>query len=166
MGFKNKPQYQSLSWCCNFLLAILCAIIFGFNVYFNGSLACPKIFRHYANYTPNEVMHHYMTQITLGSYLYWLWGAVYAIMIMWFIYVFYLLLCRVSCSRDNKIPLFSGFFWFLFIIVNLLNSLWLYLFVHHHILISGIILLTTTVMLYALNILAYRLCFVDIVESK
>lgn len=166
MGFKNKPQYQSLGWCCDFLLATICAVVFAINVYFNGSLACPHMVHHYANNTPNQVMHKHMTQITLGSCLYWIWGVTYAILILWFLYVFYLLLCRQSCSRNNKTPLFSGLFWFLFIIVNLLCSVWLYLFVHNNILISGIVLLTLTVISYVLNILAYHSCSYEENENE
>lgn len=165
MGFKSKPRYQSLNWCCNLFLALLCIVTFVLNAYYNGSLVCPHMYHHYANHTPNNIMNEYMTQVTIGSCLYWIWGVVYALLITWFIYVFYLLMCRQLCSQDNKMPLFSGFFWFLFIIINLLSSLWLYLFVHDHILISGIILLTLMILLYALNMLACRHC-IDMESNK
>jgi hypothetical protein len=107
-----------------------------------------------------------MTQITPATWVIIVWPVLYGLLIIWFIYVFYLLMCRQLCSRDNKSSLFPGLFWFLFIVVNILNAIWLYLFVHHNMLISGIILLILIVMLYVLNMMAYRVCWQEVTYNS
>jgi len=146
------------------MLALFCAITFFIDLYFNVALVERNHFYHdsYDNKTPEAAIHKYMTQITPASWLVFVWVVIYAAFILWFLYVFYLLICRQLCSRDNKSPLFPSLFWFLFIIVNVLNAVWLSLFSHDDMIVSGIVLLILTVTLYALNIMAYRACWFDI----
>jgi len=115
------------------------------------------------NDKPCKVFREHMTQITPASWVFSVWLILSGIFIVWFLYVFYLLICRQSCSRDNKSPLFSGIFWFLFIMVNVLNAISSHLFINDHILISGIILLILVITLYVLSSLAARVALFDAV---
>lgn len=159
MVFKNKQNFQSVSWCCNLFLALLCAGLFAFDIYFSIALSSPHMTsHHYGHHTVLYVMHQYWTQISPGTWFCYVWAVLYGILIIWFIYVFYLLMCRQSCSRNKNPSLFSGFFWFLFIIVNALNPVWLYLLVRQKILISGIVLLVKIIVLDVLNLAALQTC--------
>jgi len=86
----------------------------------------------------------------------------YISLIVWFLYVFYLMMCRQLCTRDMKSPLFPSIFWFLFCIVHILNAVWLYLGLRHNIVISGIVLLVLTIILYVLWMMSCRVCWIDI----
>jgi hypothetical protein len=103
-----------------------------------------------------------MTQLTPTMWSMIIWPILYGLIAIWFLYVFYLLMCRQLCSRDNKASLFPAMFWFLFIIANVVNGVWLYLYMHHDMLVSGIVLLVLNVILYALCLMAYRVCWHDV----
>jgi len=165
MVFKNKPHFQRISWCCTLFLAVVCLAVYAVDLYFNIALTHRNWMHHdYAKtkVTPEHIINEYMTQITPARWSLLVWPIIYGLLIIWFIYIFYLLLCRQLCSRDNKSSVFPGIFWFLFIIVNVLNGVWLYLFMHKDMLISGIVLLVLVVMLYALNMIAFRVCWQDV----
>jgi hypothetical protein len=169
MAFKNsKSHFHLISWCCTFLLVVICAITYIIDLYVNIALYNHREAHHhrYENRSPEHVFHKYMTQISPASWLVIVWPILYILLIIWFIYIFYLLMCRQLCSRDNKSPLFPTFFWFLFIIVNVLNAVWLSLFTRHDLVISGIVLLVLTVMLYVLNMMAYRVCWKEVTYSN
>jgi len=108
------------------------------------------------------LVQEYMTQITPPQGVSSIWYTVFGILTVWYIFVFYLLLCRQIFSRRNKSPLFPGIFWLLLIIIHVLNATWLYLFFHNHMVISGIILIILTLILYLLNVIAYRICWLDV----
>jgi hypothetical protein len=117
-------------------------------------------------YSPEEITNRYMTQITPSLWMFRIWGVIYGLLIIWYIYIFYLLLCRQLFSRKNKSPLFPGIFWLLFIIVNVLNAIWLYLFLNRYMTLSGIIIIILTLMLYLLNMIAYRVCWLDVASCR
>jgi len=167
MVFKNKPHFQRLSWCCTFLLAIFCVFTFAVDLYFNFAIAYPHLAMHsYGDSTPRQIINKHMTQITPELWILWIWHILYGILGLWFLYVFYLLMFREFCSRDNKSSLFSALFWFLFSVVNVLNALWLYLFVNNNMLISGIILLILTFMLTILSTMVCYACWMDVACNK
>jgi hypothetical protein len=169
MAFKNsKSHFHPVSWCCTFLLVVICAITFIIDLYVNIALSDHHEVRHhhYEKKSPEHVLYKYATQLTPASWLIVVWIIVYVMLIVWFLYIFYLIMCRQLCSRDNKSPLFPSFFWFLFIIINVLNAVWLSLFTHHDMVISGIVLLVLVVMLYVLNMMAYRVCWKEVTYSN
>jgi len=83
---------------------------------------------------------------------------------MVYLCIFFLLL-RQLCSRSNKSPLFPGIFWFLFIIVNILNAVWIYSFYHSSMILAGVILAVLTLVLYLLNMIAFRVCWFDVYSN-
>jgi len=141
-------------------LAVISLITFGMDLYVNYSMT-----RHNHDNIEKQITSEYMTQITPPNWMFMVWNVIYILLIIWYIYVFYLLLCRQLFSRRNKTPLFPGIFWLLFIIINVLNGVWMYLFTHHHMVQSGIVLIVLTAMLILLNFIAFRICWKDVVSS-
>jgi len=139
-------------------LALVSAATFGVDLYVNYAFAN----RDYRSRSFNDVTNRYMTQITPASWVFMIWTVIYGLLIIWYIYVFYLLLCRQLLARSNKSPLFPGIFWFIFIIVNVLNGVWIYCFLHNSMVLAGVILVVLTLMLYLLNMIAYRVCWWDV----
>jgi len=165
MVYKNShSHFQMLSWCCSCLLALFCGALFAVDLYVNIALSNHHDVKHhhYEQLTPNSFIHNYWMPITPASWTIFIWIILYASLIVWFFYVFYLMMCRQLCSRDMKSPLFPSIFWFLFCIVHILNGVWLYLDLRQNIVISGIILLVLTIMLYVLWMMASRVCWVDV----
>jgi len=140
------------SHCLTFFLALVTIASFGADLYVNYKYST-KDFKNITN--------SHLTQITPASWAFMIWNVIYGLLIIWFIYVFYLLL-RQLCSRSNKSPLFPGIFWFLFIIVNILNAVWIYSFFHSSMIVAGIILAVLTLVLYLLNMIAFRVCWFDV----
>jgi len=149
-----------LGYCLSLFLAVISLITFGMDLYVNYSMT-----RHNHDNIEKQITSEYMTQITPPNWMFMVWNVIYILLIIWYIYVFYLLLCRQLFSRRNKTPLFPGIFWLLFIIINVLNGVWMYLFTHHHMVQSGIVLIVLTAMLILLNFIAFRICWKDVVSS-
>jgi hypothetical protein len=164
----NSSPFSFIGYCCTTFLAIFCAFTFAVDMYFNlASMHSNGNHNHYDKYTPTQLVHRYGLQITPASWATVVWAIIYSLLAVWFLYIFYLLLCRqLLCSGlHNKTSLFPAIFWLLFIIVNVLNGIWVYLFADQHLVVSGIVLLVLTVMLYVLNLMAYRVCWVDVVSE-
>jgi len=147
-----------LGYCVTLFLAVISVITFGIDLYVN--------YKHKDTNTERQITDKYMTQITPALWMFMVWDVIYILLIIWYIYVLYLLLCRQLFSRRNRTPLFPGIFWFLFIIINVLNGVWIYLFTHHHMVESGIVMIVLTAMLILINIIAYRICWVDVASSN
>jgi len=139
------------------MLATASIVTFAVDLYFNFEMTMV----HRKNEAKN-ITDKYMTQITPANWLFMVWIVIYALLILWYVYVFYLLCCRQLCSRKLKTPLFPGIFWLTFIIINVLNAIWLHLFLNHHMLVSGIVLIVLDVMLYLICMMAYRICWMDV----
>jgi len=159
MVAKNE-RMSSFNWCLVFFLALISVVAFGIDLYFNYTFTNG---RQYANQTPRDVSDRYMTQITPASWVFSIWSVIYGLLVIWYIYVFYLLLCRQS---RNNLPLFPGIFWLLFTAVHSLNALWLYFYLHNSMIISGVILIVITLVLYLMNAIAFRVCWFDVVRSN
>jgi hypothetical protein len=139
------------------MLATASIVTFAVDLYFNFEMTMV----HKKN-EEKDITDKYMTQITPANWLFMVWIVIYALLILWYVYVFYLLCCRQLCSRKLKTPLFPGIFWLTFIIINVLNAIWLHLFLNHHMLVSGIVLIVLDVMLYLICMMAYRICWMDV----
>lgn len=81
------------------------------------------------------------------------------------IYVLFIIVPKMV-SQIDKTPLFPGIFWFLFTVVNVLNGIWIYLFVNDHMIVSGIILIVLTLILYLVTLMAYRICWLDVTSNE
>jgi hypothetical protein len=139
------------------LLATACVVSFGIDLYFNFRWTMQN-----GKNTETNITNQYMTQITPQNWVFMTWIVIYALLVIWFVYVFYLMCCRQLCSRNRRSPLFPGIFWLIFIIINVLNAIWLHLFMNRHMVMSGIILIVLDVMLYLICLMAYRICWKDI----
>lgn len=139
------------------LLATASIVTFAVDLYFNFEMTMGKRKNDEKNITDK-----YMTQITPANWMFWVWIVIYALLILWYVYVFYLLCCRQLCSRKQKTPLFPGIFWLVFIIINVLNAITLHLYLDHHMLVSGIILIVLDVMLYLICLMAYQICWMGV----
>jgi hypothetical protein len=148
-----------LTYCVTLFLATISLITFAIDLYMKYSMTT-----HHRNtrQTERQLTNKYMTQITPASWAFIVWDVIYGLLVIWYLYIFYLLLCRQLFSGKKKSPLFPGIFWFIFIIVNVLSTLWFYLFLDNHILISGILALILIIMLYLLNVIAFRICWLDV----
>jgi len=165
MVYKNsRSNFQLLSWCCSCLLALLCAALFVIDLYANIALSSHKEVKHhrYDQLNLHGFMDRYLVEITPAWWTVIIWIILYALLVLWFLYVFYLMMCRQLCSRDMKSPLFPSIFWFLFCIVHILNGVWLYLTLRQNLVISGIVLLVLTILLYVLWMMVSRVCWLDV----
>lgn len=165
MVYKNsRSRFQMLSWCCSCFLALICAALFAIDLYFNIALSDHDNVKHhrYQQLTPSNFISQYWMPITPASWTFIVWIVLYALITLWFLFVFYLMMCRQLCSRDMKSSLFPSIFWFLFSIVHILNGVWLYLGLRQNIVISGIVLLVLTIMLYVLWMMVSRVCWQDV----
>jgi len=153
-----------LSWCCSCLLALLCAALYAIDLYVNIALSNHHDVNHhrYEKHTPGSLVESYWVEIIPEWWSIIVWIVLYISLIVWFLYVFYLMMCRQLCSRDMKTPLFPSIFWFLFCIVHILNAVWLYLGLRHNIVVSGIVLLVLTITLYVLWMMSCRVCWMDV----
>jgi len=140
------------SYCFTLFLALVCVAVFVINLFIGQSYSWNRY---------DNVTNKHLTQITPALWALYFWDVVYGLLIIWFTYVLFLLF-RQLCSRSNKSPLFPGMFWFLFIIINVLNAIWAYSFVHNNLILAGVIGIILCLMLYLLNWMAYRVCWFDI----
>jgi len=143
------------SYCVVMLLATASVVTFAIDVYLNLHWTIGK-------HTEENITNQYMTQITPENWVFMTWIVIYILLTIWYVYVLYLMCCRQLCSRKLKSPLFPGIFWLIFIIINVLNGIGLHLYLNHHILASGIILIVLDVMLYLICLVAYRICWMDV----
>jgi len=139
-------------------LALVSVVAFGIDLYVNYAFTNGQ----YKSRSERNVTNNHLTQITPAQWVFMIWNVIYGLLIIWYIYVFYLLLCRQLLSRSGKSPLFPGIFWFLFTIVHILNGVWIYCFLHNSMVLAGIIVIVLTLMLYLLNMIAFRVCWWDV----
>jgi len=147
------------SYCLAMLLVIVAVVTYAVDLYLNFFWTMGNT---YGKNREKKITDQYMTQITPQNWTFQIWIVIYLLLAIWYVYVLYLMCCRQLCSRKLKSPLFPGIFWLIFIIVNVLNGTWLYLFLNYHMLSSGIVFIVLDVMLYLLCWIAYRICWKDV----
>jgi hypothetical protein len=148
-----------LSYCCTLLLAIVSAITFGVDIWVNYESANNM-------YGIKTITNNHPTQIEPANWMFGVWVVIYVLFVIWYLYIFLLLFRQICCGRRNKSPLFPGIFWLIFIVINVLNGLWVRLYVKNYMVISGIILAVLTLMLYLINMIAFRVCWFDVTYEK
>lgn len=150
-----------LSYCLTLLLTIVSAVTFGIDLYVNYNVGMgmnnERKFK--------DITNQYMTQITPANWIFQIWNVIYVLLIIWYIYIF-LLFFRQLCSGRNKSPIFPGIFWLVFIIINVLNGLWVHLYANDNMVVTGIIILILTLMTYLINMIAFRVCWMDVTYDK
>jgi hypothetical protein len=148
-----------LSYCCTLFLAVISAITFGVDLWVNYESAANM-------HRIKRISNNHPTQIEPANWMFGVWVVIYVLFVIWYLYIFLLLFRQICCGRRNKSPLFPGIFWLIFIIINVLNGLWIHLYVKNYMVISGIILAVLTLMLYLINMIAFRVCWFDVTYEK
>lgn len=174
---------NALSYCLTLALATISIVAFGVDLYMNYGFTMNKnnnnnngnnnstsngysMSSFYKNTKEMQFSKQHLTQITPSYWIFATWDVIYILLAVWYIFVFYLLLFRQLCCGRNKSPLFPGIFWFLLIVVHVLNGLWVYLFEKNNFVISGIIILILTFLLFLVNMIASRVCWLDVTYDK
>lgn len=147
-----------LSNCFTLVLATISAITFAVDLWVNYDSAMKS----YS--TIKDISDKHITQIQPENWLFMIWDVIYVLFIIWYIQVFLLLFRQLCCGKNKAI--FPGIFWFIFIIINVLNGLWIRLYSKNYMIISGILLLILTLMLYLINMIAFRVCWMDVTYQK
>jgi len=142
-----------MSRCCNALYPILSLLIFGGTLFFNYAAATGL----FSNLDVGQVSDIYNLEITPASWTFSIWAVIYTWQFLWLLYTLV-----VSCKYDMDSPLFGALFWVAYNLANILNAVWIVVWVNEKIWPAAVILIAATLCLIVTAYIAHKYMYVNV----
>jgi len=104
-----------------------------------------------------KFIYQHLTQITPSFWVTDIYLVAYPLLLIWFLYMFYLIGCRQFCKKHTATT-FSSEFWTLLVVFLILDSLIVY-FYTDNVVLSSVLIIIQTAMLYFLTWMAFDVCW-------